>query len=251
MYWVDIFNDAGISWTLVGVVFAASSLQAITGIGFGVIAGPSLLVSMGSSSAIQVSIVLSFLIAIILCPDTLQKVNWTLLKPLLFGVAIGTPLGALAYLSLSIGMLKAVAAVIVFAMTLIAAGFLANNPIFTRDSPKRRTLVGVVCGTLNTMLAMPGPPVAAFATAIRMDKEALRATTLVTFLFAYPIALSFHASFAGLSDALSSVALPLTLPTLLGTLTGVAITRKIDERWFKWLTVALLSMSVLKLVWSG
>jgi len=251
MYWIDILHDAGISWTLVGVVFAASSLQAITGIGFGVIAGPSLLVAMGSSSAIQVSIVLSFLIATILCPDTLQKVNWTLLKPLLFGVAIGTPLGALAYLGLSIGMLKAGAAVIVFAMTLIAAGFLANNPIFTRDSPKRRTLVGVVCGTLNTMLAMPGPPVAAFATAIRMDKEALRATTLVTFLFAYPIALSFHAWFAGLSNALNSVAIPLTLPTLLGTLTGVAISKKLDERWFKWLTVTLLSMSVLKLVWSG
>ena len=91
MDWIDIFHDAGIPWTLVGVVFVASSLQAITGIGFGVIAGPSLLVAMGSSSAIQVSIALSFLIAILLCPSTLRKVNWILLKPLLFGVAIGTP----------------------------------------------------------------------------------------------------------------------------------------------------------------
>ncbi|MEM8812441.1 MAG: TSUP family transporter [Pseudomonadota bacterium] len=78
---------------LVGAVFAASMLQAVTGIGFGVIAGPILLAVIGSTDAIQVSIVLSLLIAVILAPNTVPKVSRDLLKPIFLGLCIGTPIG--------------------------------------------------------------------------------------------------------------------------------------------------------------
>ena len=44
-------------------VFVASLLQAATGIGFGVIAGPIILLAMNSGSAVQVTILLSLMIA--------------------------------------------------------------------------------------------------------------------------------------------------------------------------------------------
>ncbi len=49
-------------------VFGAAALQSATGIGFGVIAGPVLLIALNSGSAIQISIILNLLIASILAP---------------------------------------------------------------------------------------------------------------------------------------------------------------------------------------
>ncbi|WP_204113132.1 sulfite exporter TauE/SafE family protein [Shimia biformata] len=243
------FLDPGIvPPLLVGAVFAASLLQAVTGIGFGVIAGPILLVTMASAGAIQVSIVLSFLIALLLAPITLPLVNWRLLRPLFAGVCLGTPIGALAYLNLTLDNLKLFAAVVVGAMTVIATGVLARYPFFQTDSARRRGVVGVFCGVLNAALAMPGPPVAAYVTAIKSDPNIVRATTLVTFLLSYPIALGFQALFVGVSDTLAPTVTALALPTVGGTLSGVIMARILRARHLKWLTVLFLMISTLMLV---
>lgn len=239
---------AGLPALLYGLVFAASVMQAVTGIGFGVIAGPVLLVTMGSAGAVQVSIVLSFLIALLLAPSTWRQVNGGLLRALMLGVLLGTPLGALAFAALPLSALKLMAAVTVGAMTLIAAGLLSRYPVFERDTPLRRAGAGVLCGALNATLAMPGPPVAAYATAIRSAKETIRATTLATFLFAYPVAFLCQAALAGISPELLPVALPLAVPTLLGTLCGMLIAPRVNPGLFRWLTVAFLAGSVAMLL---
>lgn len=234
---------------LVGAVFAASLLQAVTGIGFGVIAGPVLLVTMASAGAIQVSIVLSFLIALLLSPITVPHVNWRLLRPLFAGVCIGTPIGALAYLSLSLEHLKVLAALVVGAMTVIATGILARFPFFQTDTQVRRGAIGIVCGILNAALAMPGPPVAAYVTAIKSNPRVVRSTTLVTFLLSYPIALGFQAMFVGVSDTLAPTVLALFVPTVAGTFCGVILTGKLAARHLKWLTVMFLMISTAMLVY--
>jgi len=245
---MDLIDFSSTPALLVGVVFAASALQAITGIGFGVIAGPMLLVSMGSTTAIQASIVLSFLIALILSPATLPLVNRALLKPLLVGVCLGSPVGALFFANLSIDNLKIIAAIVVLSMTIMSTGVLARYPIFQKDSTARRRIVGMVSGALNTTLAMPGPPIAAYTTAIRKDKSTVRATTLVSFLFAYPIAIAFQTVAVGVSEELLPLALTLALPTIGGALTGLVLVRFFAEVVFKWLTVGFLFVSVIALL---
>ena len=56
-------------------VFAAALLQAATGIGFGVIAGPIILMVMNSGAAVQVTILLSLLIAVVLAPSLYGQVH--------------------------------------------------------------------------------------------------------------------------------------------------------------------------------
>lgn len=245
---MDLFFDlSAVPLVVLGAVFAASMLQSITGIGFGVIAGPALLISMGSAVAIQVSIVLSFLIAVILAPNTLPRVDRTLLKHLFIGVVIGTPLGALALAALSIGALKLFAAVVVGCMTLIATGLLSRYPVFERDGKSRRLLVGGLSGILNTALAMPGPALAAYATAIRSTPEVVRSTTLVTFLMAYPVALVVQAGIVGVSSELWLAAAPLVLPTVAGTLVGIGSARFVNPFFFRLLTVGFLLASTIAL----
>jgi uncharacterized protein len=237
-----------VSLFLVSVVFIASLLQAVTGIGFGVIAGPVLLVSMGSLAAIQVSILLSFLIALTLSPSTLPKVSKSLLKPLFIGICVGSPLGAVLFSTLSIEALKVLAAIAVGIMSIISTGILARYPLFTNDSRMRRGFAGIISGLLNTTLAMPGPPIAAYTTAIQQDKQTIRATTLVAFLLAYPVALAMQLGTVGLSKEALPMCTALVIPTLVGTLGGQIMGRFIAERVFKWLVTAFLLASVYALL---
>lgn len=245
---LDFLDPGAVPPLLVGAVFVASFLQAITGIGFGVIAGPALIVVMQSAAAIQVSIVLSFLIALVLAPGTIPVVRPRLLATLFLGVLAGTPIGVAAFFLLSFDTLKLLAAAIVGSMTLIAAGLLSRYPVFQTDTTARRLGVGVVCGILNSALAMPGPPVAAYSTALQQPKLAIRATTLVTFLLAYPVALGLQAAFVGLSQELGTVVLQLIVPTLLGTATGYGASRLVGERLFRGMTVVFLLISTTFLV---
>ena len=101
---------------------------------------------------------------------------------------------------------------------------------------------------MNAALAMPGPPVAAYATAIRSDKSTVQATTLVTFLLAYPVAFTFQALFVGISSEALDVSLKLLAPTVTGTVLGAILARRIPEQLFRLITVAFLTMSVLLLI---
>ena len=124
------------------IVVAASTLQAATGIGFGVIAGPALIIAMGTASAIQASILLSLFIALLVSPWTLQKVNRPLLKPILLGICIGSPIGAVIFALMTISQLKVGAAIAVGFMALAASGLFDRFPLFTRDSALRRGMAG-------------------------------------------------------------------------------------------------------------
>lgn len=244
-----MFDPSAVPLLVLGAVFAASFLQAITGIGFGVIAGPALLITMGSTAAIQVSILLSFLIAVVLAPNTVPKVNGRLLGHLSLGVLAGTPVGALALTWLSIDALKLIAAVVVGSMTVIAAGLLSRYPMFERDGLARRLAVGGLSGMLNTALAMPGPVLAAYATAIRSTPEVIRSTTLVTFLLAYPVALGMQELVIGVSAEAWSVSASLVLPTLAGTLSGLAAAKYVNAYFFRLMTVGFLMASTIALLW--
>ena len=74
-------------------VFVASFFQAATGIGFGLLAGPIILMVTNNGSAIQISILLSLLIALVLAPSLYGSTDKTLLKRLLIGTLPGLPLG--------------------------------------------------------------------------------------------------------------------------------------------------------------
>lgn len=224
-------------------VFAASALQAMSGIGFGVLAGPVLIVVLDSYAAIQISILLSFLIAVLLVPTMLGQIHLRLLVHLLLGVCAGTPLGVMAAAVLDFATLKLVAALVVGFMTVVASGLYAQVLANSTDSTVRRGAVGAISGALNVSLAMPGPPVAAYMTAIVSGKEKLRATTLALFLVAYPLAFAAQAFGLGITAETWTATLDLAPATIAGTLLGLFLARSIGEPVFRHITVACLAAS--------
>ena len=229
------------------MIFGASALQSATGIGFGIIAGPVLLIVLNDGAAIQISIILNLLIALLLAPSLWRTSDRRLLQSLLIGLVIGSPLGLLIYLSMNIAVLKVFAGLVVL-FTLYSV-FRSNRAQFRpRDNAAgkfEQISIGVVAGLMGGSLAMPGPIPAAWMSARGFDKDTIRATILVMFVFAYALALLLQFALAGISaDSLRLCAI-LMPSTVAGVLVGRFLSVHISERTFRWLLEIILASTII------
>jgi uncharacterized membrane protein YfcA len=236
--------------TLSVAVFAASALQSATGIGFGIIAGPVLLVVLNDSSAIQISIVLNLLIASLLAPSIRQEVHRVLLGKLLIGIGIGTPLGLLIFLSIDIDLLKAFASIIVLftLIMVIRSNRMGAQEIENLPDQTESVVVGAVAGIMGGSLAMPGPVPAAWMAAKGFDKNTVRATILMMFVFAYALALALQFIFAEISTDTLKICASLTPATVAGILVGKFLSKRMSANIFSWLLILILAATIVILL---
>ncbi len=230
-------------------IFGASALQAATGIGFGVIAGPVLLIVLNDGSAIQISVLLNLLIATLLAPSLRQKSDRRLLKSLLFGLMIGSPLGLLIYLQMDISLLKSFAGLVVlFTLFLVLRGERASRSLQSDVTGRfEQVSIGVIAGIMGGSLAMPGPVPAAWMSARGFDKDTVRATILVMFVVAYAIALLLQFALAEISTGTLILTAKLAPPTLAGIFVGQILSSRISETEFRWLLVIILAFTSILL----
>jgi len=231
-------------------VFAAAALQSATGIGFGIIAGPVLLVVLNDSSAIQVSILLNLMIAGLLTPTLWHDVARPLLWKLVLGLAIASPLGVLLFLAMDIILLKILAAMAVV-LTLILTIRNHRNRVTPRPQKSgfaEQGLMGVVAGLMGGSLGIPGPVPAAWMSAKGYGKDAVRATILAMFVFSYTIALVLQMTMATIRADTYITAVVLAPATLVGILAGRWLSRLLTERTFRAFLLLVLVATVILLL---
>lgn len=225
-------------------VFSAALLQAATGIGFGVIAGPIILIALNDGSAIQISILLSLLIAVVLTPSLIKSVDRTLLPRLLVGTVIGLPIGMAVFVLVTVDLLKVLAGAAVLFMAYLATkaliGSRPNGAGAVSDARLQDLGVGVLSGAMCAGLAMPGPVVAARMMTRGQSKGATRATILVLFVFSYIAAIAVQAVTVGVAMPTLSLTATLAPATLLGVLVGKISAGRISEKLFRWTIVVIL-----------
>lgn len=233
-------------------VFAASALQSATGIGFGVIAGPILLVALNDGSAIQVSIVLNLLIAALLAPSIRRNADGPLLKKLLIGLLAGAPIGYLIFLNLDIELLKAFAAIVVtFTLIVTIRGYQASaDRSKVAPGAREQISIGVIAGVMGASLAMPGPIPAAWMSVKGFGKETIRATVLMMFVFAYSFSLALQFVGSGIGTDTVRLCLVLVPSTIGGIVAGRLLAHRISERTFRRILVLVLLATALALLWS-
>ena len=233
---------------VVVVVFLAALLQAATGIGFGILAGPVLLIAMGDAAAIQVTIVLSTIPSLILVRRSLDTADPVLLMHLLGGAAAGLVVGTFIFATATVADLKWGAAAAVLAMAVLSTGVHERRVLVRRNSLTGRLLTGLTSGAMTATLAMPGPPVAAWASATGLKKAQTRATLLVVALVCYPAALILQGITEGVPYRVVEECLWLAAPAVAGTFLGQVIAGRVPERLFRNLVTALLVLVALVLV---
>ena len=233
------------------VVAAAAALQAATGIGFGVIAGPVLLMVLDSGAAIQISILLSLLIAGVLTPALWPQVEQGVLKGLLAGGVLGLPLGVGVFLWMELAWLKLLAALAVaFTLGFVLRGGRAARPAAGHPGPGgwQALGIGVCSGVMGGSLAMPGPLPAAWMTARHFSPAAVRATILALFVFSYLAALLLQMAWAGAGGQELWQHAWLGAPTLAGVGLGRLLVRRMTARRFRGILIVILAATVLSLL---
>ena len=228
-------------------VFGAAALQSATGIGFGIIAGPILLIYLNDGSAIQISIVLNLLFALVLAPSLRQQADRQLLSRLLIGLAIGSPVGLLIFLNMNIVFLKAFAGLAVaytLFMILRSNRAPSHAPTLATKSTEQIS-IGVMSGIMGASLAMPGPIPAAWMSTKGFSKETIRATILVMFVFAYVVALALQYGLAGIGADAMRLSAMLAPSTIVGILVGRLLAGRLTEQTFRWLLVIILASTAI------
>ena len=232
-------------------VLVAALFQSATGIGFGIIAGPVLLLVMNSASAIHVTILLSLLIAVVLAPSLYSRVEKALLPRLVLGTVVGLPIGVFIYQHSSVALLKFSAGLAVLLMAVSVWGRLGLGVGSGTSWPGNFTDIGtgILSGVMSASLAMPGPPVAARLSGLGCAKDTVRATLLALFVVSYGAALLLQALTASISPQTVTLTLTLAPATLIGIYLGRKSVAWISERTFRLLiTSALAAASVSLLV---
>ncbi len=237
-----------VALAVIVVVLLAALLQAATGIGFGIIAGPVLLIAMGDTAAIQVTIVLSTIPSLILVRRSLNAADPALLLHLLGGAAAGLAVGTVLFATATVADLTWGAAAAVLAMAVLSTGFHERRVMVRRSSITGRLLTGLTSGVMTATLAMPGPPVAAWASATGLEKARTRATLLVVALVCYPAALVLQGLVEGISYRVVEECMWLAPPAVAGTFLGQAIAGRVPERLFHRLVTVLLVLVACALV---
>ena len=237
------------SWALVHTaVFAAALLQAATGIGFGVIAGPILLLILNSASAIQVSITLSLVIALLLAPSVFRRIDKSLFRLLVIGTIIGVPLGIIVFMNIDIFVLKVLAGVSVAFMALTTGGvFRPEKQDPTAYSSRVGVGIGVLSGLMSSSLGMPGPVPAAWMITKLFSKEVIRATILLLFVPSYCAALAFQSLTPGLGEGVIKWSLQLLPATIVGIVLGKVLESRISQGAFRTIVTIVLTCTAISL----
>ena len=228
-------------------VLGASALQAATGIGFGVIAGPILLVVLNDGSAIQVSIALNLLIAIILAPSIRHNADRKILRNLAFGLLLGSPIGLLIFLSIDIVLLKITAGIGVLLTLFLVVSANRLGPAKSAPRNPEQISVGAIAGVMGVCLAMPGPVPAAWMSSKAYDKQTIRATILALFVFSYAIAMALQFTTVGISTETLKFSASLAPATVVGILLGNYVSRRITEKIFRWILITILASTAFLL----
>ncbi len=227
-------------------VFGASVLQSATGVGFGVVAGPLLLIALNDGTAIQVSVALNLLIAVILAPSLWRVSDRKLLRDLLIGLAVGSPIGLVMFLYADIALLKIFAgAVVLFTLLLLLRGNRADAASASAGAGQfEKVVVGFVAGVMGGVLAMPGPVPAAWMSARGYNKDTIRATILVMFVVAYGFALLLQLALVEVSAYTVRLTALLVPSTIAGIVVGKFLSERISEAIFRRLLTIVLALTV-------
>lgn len=238
---------------LLPAVFGASALQSATGIGYGVIAGPIFLVVLNGSQAFQISTAHNLVIAVLLAPVIYRRMDRTVLRHLVYGSCIGIPIGFLSLQFMNIVVLKLLSASIVALLAVYLAQSIRSTTV-RRKSTKPRSLekisIGLISGSMGGTLAMPGPVAATWMSARGWNKEIVRSTILVYFVFSYGVVSLLHISFSEVSHQTVDLTVSLLPAVIAGLYAGTLIAPLLAENTFRYVLLVVLTSTVVILVLS-
>lgn len=205
-----------------GLVLLGATLQVATGVGLGLIAGPSLLFFLDGASAIQTAIILNLVLTACLLPTELRDVAGRPLAQLCLWACIGIPAGTILLLMANSTGLKIASGVVVLLAVAQLRFFPAPQAAGAGPAPWVMRFGGTVSGGMTGALAVPGPIALWTLLSGGLNPAAVRATLRAYFFVAYSVALLIHVLLTQRGEGSWSLALVLLPAVALGIGLGLA-----------------------------
>lgn len=227
------------------IVLLASTVQAISGFGFGLLTVPLLAHVIGPRDAIVVSAAANLFSSSQVAWRCRAALDRRIFARLFASNLLGMPIGLLLFAHLSEEMLKVLIGVVTLAFVLL----LASGWQLRTGSNAIEYVAGWISGALATSVGAAGPPLVVALTARRVNPDVQR-PTLATTLFAQkvitvPLLLATFAHQPGYFDrspvSLLTLSAALFPAIVLGSMLGHRVGHGVDEERFRQFTLILLA----------
>lgn len=163
-----------------GGIFLAAVLRGFTGFGFGLAAVPLLALALPPAQVVPLVVVLNLVIGMSGLRTAVHQTDWRAIRGLVPGVLVGIPTGLLILTAFSANTVR-------LAIGLIIAGSVAmlwrGATLPPRPSAILTLAVGMMSGIMTGLASMGGPPMVVYLIAVGNSALAVRATSIVYFLF--------------------------------------------------------------------
>ena len=223
----------------------ASFFQAVTGIGFGMVAGPVVLMVLDDPAAVVISTLMSWLISLVLFPFLWRGTDGPMLRRLSLGAALGLPAGLVLLSIASVAGLKLMAGIVIAVLT---AMMLFGAPGMSRKGLAGDLTFGALGGLFGGCLAMPGPTAALRLSGLGHDKVTIRATMVSFFAVVWPIVFAGQWLTIGITAETAWNALSLVPATLGGLFLGNWAATRVSEKVFRTMVYVFLVATAVSLL---
>lgn len=219
----------------------AAVVQSLTGLGFGLIIVPPLVLVLGAKDAVVVSNVLSTVLSGAMLLRIHAGVEWRMGIVLLVGAVAGMPLGLAVLILIDPDLLQVlIAGTVILFTILLARGMQIHSAGTLGDA-----LSGILSGVLRMSTSMSGPPVVIYLQGRGLASDRFRATLAAFFVASGCISVVLFLVSGQLTRRVGLELLP-GLPALaLGLAVGGALYTRINELRFRMLVRTVLIASAL------
>jgi uncharacterized membrane protein YfcA len=229
----------------------AVALQAATGFGFALLAGPSLYSVMAPDRAVALLLILGLCVNVLVLAGERRTpaVDWGGLVPAMLAAVPGLPLGALLVRVLPADALR-------IAIGVIVCGLVAHR-VLRRAPAGRRTpgrlaaaVAGFSAGVLTTSTTTNGPPLALWLGGRGLPPAIVRDTVSAAFLLLDLVGIGVVLAVVGPHRALAeAIWLPALIPLVLaGHVTGSWLFRRLpSHRYDQLLLLAVAAAGALSI----
>jgi uncharacterized membrane protein YfcA len=238
---------------VVAALLVAVILQAATGFGFALLAGPSLYAVMAPDRAVALLLILGLCVNVLVLAGERRTlaVDWVGLVPAMLAAIPGLPIGALLVRVLPADALRIAIGVIVCA--LVAHRLLRREPAAGRTPPGRpaAALAGFSAGILTTSTTTNGPPLALWLGGRGLQPAVVRDTVSAAFLLLDFVGIGVVLAVVGPHRALAeAVWLPALIPVVLvGHVAGSWLFRRLPaHRYDQLLLLAVAAAGAVSIV---
>ena len=228
------------------VILLASFVRGFSGFGFSASSISLLSFILPPVEIVPIILLLEVIASFFMIPSIWSKINWKFVIYLLFGVALGTPIGVKLLSILEPKLMHMVISItVIFFAVLLLKGY--KNKKLNHNLSK--FFVGIVAGTANGFGTLAGLPIALYFLVIAVEPAVIRASIAALFFFtdSYALILTYFSGLLELSFLLRT--LPLILIVPIGVFMGTKLFKgSTKENYKKYVLYFLIFISFIGLI---